>query len=237
MTFIPSRDWDCVLSSQVRAGLKWLWSSSMVEGTLCLLEQGLKSQAATTWPPEASPMQWEAQAGGEATCGHTAQPSQGAHPSSHPAQVTLVWVRKQPDSSSPQPRASPDIQAFPNVTPGLLSVFRTVSWPTAFVNIVMIAVLPPQSLGSFVMQRSTRMPTVTSAHVAQTCPVSHLSIYFYPDCRLPRRLRGKESPCNAGDAGDVGSIPGSGRSPGGGNGTPLQYSCLEKPMSLEGYSL
>ena len=32
---------------------------------------------------------------------------------------------------------------------------------------------------------------------------------------------------NAGDAGDSGSIPGSGRSPGGGNGNPLQYSCLE----------
>ena len=31
------------------------------------------------------------------------------------------------------------------------------------------------------------------------------------------------------DAGDPGSIPGSGRSPGGGNGNPLQYSCLENP--------
>ena len=30
--------------------------------------------------------------------------------------------------------------------------------------------------------------------------------------------------------GDLGSIPGSGRSPGGGNGNPLQYSCLENPM-------
>ena len=29
---------------------------------------------------------------------------------------------------------------------------------------------------------------------------------------------------------DVGSIPGSGRSPGGGNGNPLQYSCLKNPM-------
>ena len=32
------------------------------------------------------------------------------------------------------------------------------------------------------------------------------------------------------DAGDTGSIPGSRRSPGGGNGKPLQYSCLENPM-------
>ena len=38
---------------------------------------------------------------------------------------------------------------------------------------------------------------------------------------------GKESACNAGDPGP---IPGSGRSPGEGNGYPLQYSCLENPM-------
>ena len=41
---------------------------------------------------------------------------------------------------------------------------------------------------------------------------------------------GKESNCNAGDTEDAGSIPGSGRSPGGGHGKPLQYSCLENPM-------
>ena len=35
---------------------------------------------------------------------------------------------------------------------------------------------------------------------------------------------------NAGDPGDAGSIPGSGRSPGGGNGNPLQYSCLKNSM-------
>ena len=37
-------------------------------------------------------------------------------------------------------------------------------------------------------------------------------------------------PANAGDIRDVGSIPGSGRSPGGGYGSLLQYSCLENPM-------
>ena len=40
----------------------------------------------------------------------------------------------------------------------------------------------------------------------------------------------KNPPNNAGDMRDAGSIPKSGRSPGGGNGSPLQYSCLEKPM-------
>ena len=46
----------------------------------------------------------------------------------------------------------------------------------------------------------------------------------------------KESACNVGDQG---SIPGSGRSPGEGNGNPLQYSCLENPMDggrLAGYT-
>ena len=40
----------------------------------------------------------------------------------------------------------------------------------------------------------------------------------------------KNLPANAGDIKDVGLIPGSGRSPGGGHGMSLQYSCLENPM-------
>ena len=40
----------------------------------------------------------------------------------------------------------------------------------------------------------------------------------------------KNLSANVGDSGDVSSIPRSGRSPGGGNGNPLQYSCLENPM-------
>ena len=40
----------------------------------------------------------------------------------------------------------------------------------------------------------------------------------------------KNPPANAEDLGDSGLIPGSGRSPGGGHGNPLQYSCLENPM-------
>ena len=44
---------------------------------------------------------------------------------------------------------------------------------------------------------------------------------------FPGGSAGKESACNAGD---LGSIPGSERAPGEGNGNPLQYSCLENPM-------
>ena len=41
----------------------------------------------------------------------------------------------------------------------------------------------------------------------------------------------KNPPANAGDMGDIGLIPGSGRSPGGGPGNPLHCSCLEYPMA------
>ena len=40
----------------------------------------------------------------------------------------------------------------------------------------------------------------------------------------------KNLPANSGDIRDTGSIPGWGRSPGGGHGNPFQYSCLENPM-------
>ena len=43
----------------------------------------------------------------------------------------------------------------------------------------------------------------------------------------------KNSPASAGDARDLGSIPGSGRSPGGGNGNPLQYLAWEIPWTEE----
>ena len=43
---------------------------------------------------------------------------------------------------------------------------------------------------------------------------------------------GNESTCNEGD---LDSVPGSGRSPGEGNGNPLQYSCLENPMDGEAW--
>ena len=45
-----------------------------------------------------------------------------------------------------------------------------------------------------------------------------------------KKKKKKKPPANAGDIRDMGSIPGLGRSPGGGHGNPFQYSCLEKPM-------
>ena len=47
--------------------------------------------------------------------------------------------------------------------------------------------------------------------------------------KLEGGSEGKEAACNAGDTGGVGSTPGLGRLSGGGNGDPLQCSCLEHP--------
>ena len=58
----------------------------------------------------------------------------------------------------------------------------------------------------------------------KSCSTSPLSLGF------PGGSDGKESTCSAGD---LGSIPGSGRSPGGRHGNPLQYSCLESPSWTE----
>ena len=53
----------------------------------------------------------------------------------------------------------------------------------------------------------------------------YMSLYIH--CDFPGGSDGKEYTCNVGD---LGSIPGLGRSPGEGNGNPLQYHCLENPM-------
>ena len=47
----------------------------------------------------------------------------------------------------------------------------------------------------------------------------------------------KNQPANIGDLRGAGSIPGLGRSPGGGHDNPLQYSCLENPMDRDAWKL
>ena len=64
-------------------------------------------------------------------------------------------------------------------------------------------------------------------------------IYIYLLWASQVALVVKNQPANTGDIREMGSIPASGRSPGGGHGNPFQYSCLENPhgqRSLEGYS-
>ena len=59
------------------------------------------------------------------------------------------------------------------------------------------------------------------------CPSFSMSFHLCINVGLPLGSDGKVSACNAGDPG---SIPGSGRSSGEGNDNPFQYSCLENPM-------
>ena len=59
-----------------------------------------------------------------------------------------------------------------------------------------------------------------------------LYLYLKFSWGLPSGSVVKKSPANAGDAG---SVSGLGRSPGEGNGNPLQYSCLENPMDREAW--
>ena len=58
---------------------------------------------------------------------------------------------------------------------------------------------------------------------------TNLSYLISPGC-LRVNSGGSDGKVSAYNAGDPGSIPGSGRSPGEANGNPLQYSCLENPM-------
>ena len=74
----------------------------------------------------------------------------------------------------------------------------------------------------------------TTPNIALTKHIKVANYFYFAGVHqflgLPLWLSGKESACNAGNAGDEGLIPGSGRSPGEGNSYPFQYSCLESPM-------
>ena len=72
-----------------------------------------------------------------------------------------------------------------------------------------------------VAQSGTRLKWLSSSSSSTTTIMSKGD--------FPKDWAGKEFACNAGDTGDSGLIPGSGRSPGEGNGNPPQYSCLGNP--------
>ena len=63
------------------------------------------------------------------------------------------------------------------------------------------------------------------------CAKVNICIYFHIGTSLVAQL----IKVSAYNEGDPGSIPGTGSSPGEGNGTPLQYSCLENPMDREAW--
>ena len=97
-------------------------------------------------------------------------------------------------------------------------------------------------LGTQLSQNQLRSLSLMLCHLYHDAVVSGLSMLFHLSvflhyyltviitialCKVPCSSAGKESACNAED---LGVIPGLGRSPGEGNGNPVQYSCLENSM-------
>ena len=82
--------------------------------------------------------------------------------------------------------------------------------------------------------RLPRLPRMHSSPADSAATMAHHYYCGFLSCTvglgLPWGLRHRESACNAGDRG---AIPRSGRCPGGGLGTPLQYSCLQNPRTEE----
>ena len=85
--------------------------------------------------------------------------------------------------------------------------------------------------------RETRVQSLGREDLLEKRMATHSSILASPAPHPKKGLKetlgfpgGSDGKASAYSAGDPGSIPGSGRSPGEGNGNPLQYSCLENPM-------
>ena len=74
------------------------------------------------------------------------------------------------------------------------------------------------------------LATLTSAVQLQVLPWNRIQSPYVGIWDFPGGTDCKEPTCQCGDVRVAGSIPGLGRSPGGGHGNPLQYSCLENPM-------
>ena len=74
------------------------------------------------------------------------------------------------------------------------------------------------------------MSLVLESPCLTSCHGHSANIQCHPDATLSCGSAAKNLPTDAGDIGDAGSVPGSGRSPRGGNGNPLQYSCLGNLM-------
>ena len=101
-----------------------------------------------------------------------------------------------------------------------------IPWALATVQLLP---LTPECLGH-IMGLPSVYKTEQRASSKSTVNVSALERRLVLLTGLPRSTVVNDPPANAGDPGDAGSVPESGRSPGGGTGDPLQCSCLENPM-------
>ena len=106
----------------------------------------------------------------------------------------------------------------------LISLCLILNWLASRLNFSIINLLVSTSVGSTCLQSAVfiRWGSVScKKNLGNVCQVFG----------LPWWLSDKESSCNAGATGDMGLIPGSGRSLGRGHSNLLQYSCLENPVN------
>ena len=92
-----------------------------------------------------------------------------------------------------------------------------------------------KNLGIYGIRKFEQIPQLTNYSFVDHSTVKEMLVpwkesYDKPMTKTEVALVIKNLPANAGDLKDMGSIPGSGRSLGGGHSNPLQYSCLENPM-------
>ena len=140
-----------------------------------------------------------------------------------------------PLESACQPRTHPSRSAH-----GAELSFRCYTaasrWLCSASEHVVVCIWQCASLSSFRALLSDPMSArLLSTSALCPCPANKSLAPFsqipYIMCRsFPSRSAGEESTCNAGETGNAGLIRGLGRSPGGGNGKPLQYYHLKNPM-------
>ena len=92
--------------------------------------------------------------------------------------------------------------------------------------------MPPRPANPTQVTHPSTSPSTSPSKPCLDLHLQHWQVGSLPLAPPGKPLVGKESTC---DAKDLGSIPGLGRSPGEGNGCPLQYSCLENPMDRGGW--
>ena len=130
---------------------------------------------------------------------------------------TFYWVNKWLPNPAPQMLLPPWLS--PTFT---VSIFQTWIYPT-----LIFSASDAVASAAEISWRKSERPAKEILHKI-TLLNSCVTLLMTNNLRgLPRWLRGKEPTCQAGDRG---SVPGSRRSPGEGNGNPLQCCCLENPM-------
>ena len=153
--------------------------------------------------------------------------SKWSHPAAHPA---CLGSHQQTLPAG----CIPSSLAFPLCS--LISVHS--SWSSSCVMSCLSTPCPP---GPYLQvahhQLCISFQPPPSSHFALSCVLSSWVCLPHATAKsgLPWWLSGKESTCNVGATGEIGSIPGSGRSLGEGHGNPLQYSCPENPMDRGAY--